>query len=279
MLVGALHVEQREVAHRAEAVLARRQVERLARQRVGLGQALQRVGIEFDRAQGVGDVLEGDEDGLFVLRPRLVVGGFGAALLGAQRTAVEDRLGHAGDDVPEQAARPEQPARLECLRADVRAQVDLRIERRRGDADLRAGVVQQGLAGPDVGALARQLGGQGRRQVRRQLQRVEADLGQAAVAGGLANVDRELAARERQRLLERRNRRLGLGDLGALLQHGCERNRAGAELGLDHRELLLLQRQHLLGRLQLGAQRGLEMAVVTMLATSVWQVASTSKRW
>ena len=58
----------------------------------------------------------------------------------------------------------------ERLRAEAAAQRDLRIQVGGGDADLRAGLVQQRLGGADVGPLAHQRRGQADRQFGRQVQ-------------------------------------------------------------------------------------------------------------
>src|SRR5471032_3340868 len=112
LLVGALRIEQRQIAYRAQLVLPRRKLERLARQRFGVGLRLERQGIQIQRAQGIGDVLKRGQDGRLVLRCSLVVGRNRSAALGGQSTAVEERLQQSGRNAPETAAGTEQLARL-----------------------------------------------------------------------------------------------------------------------------------------------------------------------
>ena len=73
-VILALRVEEREIAHRAELELALREGERLARGGLGARLGLKRARVVVERAQRVGDVLEGEQHGLPILRGGLVVG-------------------------------------------------------------------------------------------------------------------------------------------------------------------------------------------------------------
>src|SRR6185369_1097782 len=122
LVVGALRVQQRQVAHRAELVLATHQSERLARERFGFGLGTQRLGIAVERAQGIGHIQERVQHRLLVLGMGFVVGGDGGALLRPQRPAVEQGLQQGGADAPARAGGAEQRAQLQALRAHATVQ-------------------------------------------------------------------------------------------------------------------------------------------------------------
>lgn len=91
-----------------------------------------------------------------VLCPSLIERGNRGALLGPGFAPMEDRLGQAGSDSPDDAVRTEQILYLGCLGAEAAGQGDLRIEVGGGNAYLGAGRMQQFLRGTDVGTLAHQ---------------------------------------------------------------------------------------------------------------------------
>jgi hypothetical protein len=131
---------------------------------------LQRSRVRFERAQRIGHVLKRQQHRLPVLRRGLIVGGDCGAALVLELAGVEQRLQQTGADAPD--ARPgEKAMQLRRLCAEAARQRDLRILVCRGDADLRAGLMQQGLGGANVGPLPCQLGRQRQRQVPRQGQR------------------------------------------------------------------------------------------------------------
>ena len=70
----------------------------------GLGLRGEGVGVVAQASQRVGDLLEGGEDGLPVLRCDRVARVDGRLALVVERTATEDGLRQAGADVPEGAA-------------------------------------------------------------------------------------------------------------------------------------------------------------------------------
>src|SRR5471030_1509462 len=170
-LISALGVEQAQIADRAQLVLRGRQRQR--GQRFGFGLRLQRAGVGIERAQAVGDVLEGGQQGDTVLRRRRVVGRFGRVTLGRQRAAVEDGLSQSGAQALDDVAGLEDLRRRQRLRTVAAAQGELRILVGRGHADQRAGLMQLLFAGANVGTLAHQRRRQRHRQFLRQGQRVE----------------------------------------------------------------------------------------------------------
>ena len=154
-------------------------------------------------------------------------------------------------------AGTEQRAQGQGLRADDRRQVDLRQLGGDGDADLGRGRMDVGLGGADVGPLLDQPCRQAERQVGRQLQVVELEVLGQRRAGQAAGQGGEQVALLGQRLLQGRQGRLGLrqrrllgGDVGA--GDGAEPG-----LALQDAERLALGGDDALGRLDLGAQRGL----------------------
>src|SRR5882724_8100101 len=100
LLVLPLSVEKREIARRAELELLGRHVEALARCGLGIRLRLERDRVEFQGKEHVGDVLERTQNGLPILRKRLVVGGFCAALSRLELPCMENRLKKARADVP-----------------------------------------------------------------------------------------------------------------------------------------------------------------------------------
>ena len=111
-LLGLLGIEQRDEADGAELQLALGDGEALRRGVLGGDGGFQGIGVGLQRAQRIGDVLEGGDDGAAILRRRLVEGGARRALAVQQGAAVEDRLRQAAGDAPEVGARREQPVEL-----------------------------------------------------------------------------------------------------------------------------------------------------------------------
>src|SRR5471032_2646404 len=253
LLVGALGVEQRQIADRAELVLRRRQRQRLRGQRFGLGLRLQRAGVGIERAQAVGNVLEGAQQRDAVLRRRRVVGRFGRVAFGRQRAAVEDRLRQSGAKAPDDVAGLEDLRWRQRLRTVAAAERKLRILVGGGHADQCAGLMQLLFAGADVGPLAHQRRRQGHRQFLRQGQRVEFKFRNPRFARQLAGQHRQLVARLCQRFFQRRHGGHRLRQLGALGQQGRARNGAELELLVDQAGLLGQRVQHLVRGLELRA--------------------------
>ena len=85
----------------------------------GVRLGAQVLGVELERMQAVGDVLERAEHGRLVIGRGLVESGLGRALLRAQRAAVEQRLQQIRADVPHLGAAGEQIAGVQRLRTEV----------------------------------------------------------------------------------------------------------------------------------------------------------------
>ncbi len=92
LLVGLLRVEQAEIIDVAEFQPPAHEVEAPRRGALGGDRLLQRDRIRLDRAQRVGDVLEGGDHRAAILRQRLVVGGDCGPSLRGTFTAMENRL-------------------------------------------------------------------------------------------------------------------------------------------------------------------------------------------
>src|SRR5437870_11366888 len=160
LFVLALRVEEREIARRAELELLGRHVEAFARGSLGLGLRLERDRVELQCKQHVGDVLERAEHGLLILRERLVVGGFCAALSCPKLAGVENRLKEARADVPDLRAWIEQVRRTGRGATVAPAQGQLRKHERLRHADARVGLAQNGFGRADVRSLAHEIRGQ-----------------------------------------------------------------------------------------------------------------------
>jgi len=102
---------------RAEPILAAREIEGLRRRAHGALLRLQRGGIELQRLQRVGDVLERRQHGAAVLRVGHFVGGSRRAFLMHQRKAVKDGLGTGRSESPDGSARAEQRRRRQSRAA------------------------------------------------------------------------------------------------------------------------------------------------------------------
>ena len=104
--------------------------------------------------------------------------------------------------------------------------------------------MQKRFCGEDVRALARQRRREAHRQLPRQLQPFELELGKVRRIGGEpAGQDRKQVARLGKPLLQGRHGHPRLGHLRALGKHLDERRASELQLPLDERELLLFRRQ------------------------------------
>src|SRR6266581_5195 len=257
LFVLALRVVEREIACRAEPELRARHFEAFARRNLGIRLSLERDCVELQGKQHVGYVLERAEDGLLILRERLVVGGLCAALPRLELPRVKNRLKQAGADIPDLRARVENAAFGGCRGAVASAQSQLRKHERLRDADARVSLMHNGFSRADVGPLAHEIRGQADRKVLRQLERREIELGQARHARKLADEHRKPIACLRERFLERRQVRARLRKLRALREHVRARNGAELELLLDQLQLALLRIDDIARRTDLLAQRRL----------------------
>ena len=131
----------------------------------------------------------------------------------------------------------------------------MREHKRLGDADARVGLVQDRLGRADVGPLAHQIRGQAHREGLRQLERAEIELGQHRFARKFADQHRELIAGLRERLLQRRQVRSRLRELGPLPEHVRARDGTEGELLLHELQLAILRLDDLARRADLLAQR------------------------
>ncbi len=103
-------------------------------------------------------------------------------------------------------------------------------------------------------------------QIARQGEARKADVLTAILARQPAEISHQLVALLRQLLLERRQRRLCLGEVRLLGEHVGLRHRAQLELALHQLELFFLGLDDVVGGVDLGPQRCVEMAAVTTLA-------------
>ena len=152
---------------------------------------------------------------------------------------VKQRLQQSGADAP-YARAGKKVVQIGRLRTEAAGQVDLRILVRRGNPDLRAGLVQQRLRGTDIGPLPRQRRRQRERQVLRQGQCSQIEGRNAAVAGNPAGERGELVARLRELALERRQQRLRLRGLRLLRYQVDPADRPELELAPHQVERLVL---------------------------------------
>ena len=111
-----------------------------------------RASVVLQRRQQIGDLAERDQHGLFVAR----LAGAGAVdrrcALRLQRAAMKDRRGQAGEQVVAAEGVLDEVADPRCALGQRRAQRDVGIEARGGDADRGGGGVQLRLCLEDVGA-------------------------------------------------------------------------------------------------------------------------------
>ena len=223
------------------AILAARQLERVGRRAQRGALRLQRRGVELQRPQRVGDVLECRQHGAAILRLGLVVGGFGGALLVQQREAVENRLRAARRDAPDDRVRREQGRGGDGGAAVTAGESELRQPIGDGDADLGAGLVQLRLRGAHVGALLDELRRQAQRQIGRQPQRRQREVIVAVHrwgSGRSAPAARGAAARAASAAAAGRLRGRHFGLLG---EHVGARRGADIELMLHDLELIDLR--------------------------------------
>src|SRR5882762_1189332 len=158
LLVLPLRVEKREIARRAELELLHRHVEAFARGGLGIRLRLERDRVELQGKQDIGDVLERAENGLLILRERLVVGGLCAAFSRLELPCVKNRLEQAGADVPDlRAWIAEQLGAPGRSPAEASTQGQLRKHERLRDADARVRLMQDGFRRADVRALAHEV--------------------------------------------------------------------------------------------------------------------------
>ena len=121
--------------------------------------------IRLKRAQRVGDILQCRQYRAAVLRRGLVEIVEGRAALGAQFTAVKQRLHERAADVPGRGAGPEQIAG-ECVSEPMLpVQLQLRVQVRGGNPRLRTGLMQLRLRGQHIRALAHEFRGHAQRQL------------------------------------------------------------------------------------------------------------------
>src|SRR5438552_10577452 len=149
LFVLALRIEEREIARRAELQLLGRHVEAFARGGLGIRLRLERDRVELQRKQHVGDVLEGGENGLLILREGLVVGGLRAALPRLELSCMKNRLKHACPDVPQQIAAIEEIRGVGRAHPIAAADAQLREHERLRDADARIRLAQNGYGRAD----------------------------------------------------------------------------------------------------------------------------------
>src|SRR6185437_6361165 len=256
LLVAALGVEQVEIAGGADLVLLAGQPELLRCRAFRTDLRGQSLCVVFERLQGIGDVLEGDQHGLLPVRQRLVQAGAGGALLVQQLAAVEQRLGQAQAQRPGARAGGKQLAGMQRLRTAAGGQRDLRQHRRGGHADLGGGGVQLGRGGADIRALLDQARRQADRNVPRQGDRVEPQWLQLQLRRRGAEVGGQLVAGGGESRAQRRQARFGAGQLGAYGERVGQRFCPDLLLLFGDVQAPALAAEDLLGGVQLFAQRG-----------------------
>ena len=170
--------------------------------------------------------------------------------------AIEDRLGDAEPDAPHARARHEQRAEAARGEAQRAGDGELRHLVGDGDADVGAGRMQLRLGGAHVGPLLDQLRGQAQRQVLRQFQLGEIEALAAILVRRAADQAHQLVALLGELLLQRRQRRAGLGQRRFLGQHVGARGAAQVELAAHHAERVLEDADDVLGGVDLRLQRG-----------------------
>jgi hypothetical protein len=117
--------------------------------------------------------------------------------------------------------------------------------------------VQDRFGGADVRPLADQEGRQAHGKVLRQFEGVKLELGQCPrFRRKLSRQRGQLVAVLRKRLFERSKGRLGLGNPAALEQDVRLGSCTDLELALQDPELILLRRDNVAGRPELGPERG-----------------------
>src|ERR1700722_1098724 len=121
-----LCVEQDHISDSTELVLAARQIERIGCGSQCRALCLKRGGVELQRPQRVGDVLECRQHGALVLRKRHVVTGLGGSLRMQELEAVEYRLRAAGGGAQDDRAWREQCSGGQSGAAIIASQVELR---------------------------------------------------------------------------------------------------------------------------------------------------------
>ena len=122
-----------------------------------LGPRGQRPSVRLQCPQHVRDVLQGLEHGLPIRRQRLLVRRLGRPLARLQLAAAEQRLQEVDADVPHVDPAAQDVADVELARRESAGDDELGIEVGGRDPDVRARLVQERLAGADVGALADEL--------------------------------------------------------------------------------------------------------------------------
>ena len=151
-----LRQQQLHVAGGAKGVLLLHRLQAALRGGVGRGQRRQHPGVVVHAVQGVGDAAQGVEHHALVVRGGGVQRGQGSALF-CRQCGVEQGLRDLAQQTPHGGAAAKQGAGAERLRAQLGAEVDLRVQPRHGNAVFGAGSVQQCLRALNVGALAHQL--------------------------------------------------------------------------------------------------------------------------
>src|SRR5262249_44245121 len=136
----------------------------------GRDRRLEQESVLLDRAQTVGDVLQGGNDDAAVGGRGLVEPGLGGAFLVQQGSGVEQGLRRAAGHGPEQIFRRDQTGELGSDVSGIAAEGDVRQRVGDGDADQSGRRVQQLLRRAYVGALLDQLGRYGDGQIARQAQ-------------------------------------------------------------------------------------------------------------
>ena len=234
-----------------------RQIEAPFRGALEVARGAQRIGVVLQRAQRVGDVLHRADHRAAIGPRRGLVGVARALELMQQGAGVEYRLRRVAGELPGETLRRDQGGKDRIGVAAVGADGEVRQRVGGGDADLGAGGVQLLFRGAHVRALLDQLRRQAHRQIERQMQVGEPEGLARSFARIGAGQRRQEVALLRQRLAQRRQGRLGLrqrrclhGDIAAVAQ-------AVVQPALQEVEHFAVDRDQLIGGLDLAAQRGL----------------------
>ncbi len=202
--IDLLRIQQGDLIDQPLAELFLEKVETVLGGGFGLDGGLHRARIALQVAQGIGDILQGGNDGLPVERVRLIQRGLRGLLLVIQREAVEQGLRRAAGDRVEQRSRREQLGGLERDRARIGTDGEARQARGDRDADQRACRMHEGLGRPDIRTLPHQCARQAHRQVRRQREMPQIECLQHFVGGELAGQRGQQIALHRKLLVQRR---------------------------------------------------------------------------
>ena len=255
LLMLARRIEHLQIAGGTVAVLEGHQFQAACRRLLGCRLRLQTIGIQFERAQAVRNILERRQHRALVVGRGLVEAGLGRALLCAQRAAMEQRRQQTAAHSPRFRPAAEQITGVQRERADAAGQRDLRKQIRAGDADLGSRTMQLRLGRAHVRPLPRQRRRQTDRNIVRQRQGAQINRGELHGRRKFTEIDRQLGLRLVERLAQRRQARLGGGNLRLYDEDVGHRLRADGILLFDQIELDAVVGDDFLGRVDLLAQR------------------------